>query len=134
MGAKNNDSHSQKQAIVKFYTMEYRKCDNFNSKNDSRPYMGASAFLKSIDFRTFTVNVKAMIRFCLAILYGTSRPPELSVHFWRVMIFPERQSFRSVPLIAAVSVSVRIICRIYVRISQNGRKKKDLKPQHQKKK
>ena len=33
--------------------------------------------------------------------YGMGRPPELSVHFWRAMIFPERRSFRSVPLIAA---------------------------------
>ena len=60
LGAKNNDSHSEKQAIVKFYTMEYRKCGNFNSKNDSRPCMGASAFLKSVDFRAFTVNEKTI--------------------------------------------------------------------------
>ena len=37
LGAKNNDSHLKKQAIVIFYTMEYRKCGNFNSKNDTRP-------------------------------------------------------------------------------------------------
>ncbi len=28
LGAKNNDSFAKKQAIVKFYTMEYRKCGN----------------------------------------------------------------------------------------------------------
>ena len=60
LGAKNNDSHSQKQAIVIFYTMEYRKCGNFNSKNDSRPCMGASAILKSVYFRAFAVNVKTI--------------------------------------------------------------------------
>ena len=60
MGAKNNDSPSQKQAIVKFYTMGYRKCGNFNSKNDSRPCMGASAILKSVYFRAFAVNVKTI--------------------------------------------------------------------------
>ena len=60
LGAKNNDSHSEKQAIVKFYTLEYRKCGNFNSKNDSRPCMGASAFLKSVDFTAFVVNVKTI--------------------------------------------------------------------------
>ncbi len=60
LGAKNNDSHSEKQAIVKFYTLEYRKCGNFNLKNDSRPCMGASAFLKSVDFRAFAVNVKTI--------------------------------------------------------------------------
>ncbi len=60
MGAKNNDRPSQKQAIVKFYTMEYQKCGNFNSKNDSRPCMGASAILKSVDFRAFEINVKTI--------------------------------------------------------------------------
>ena len=30
LGAKNNDSHSKKQAIVIFYTIEYRKCGNSN--------------------------------------------------------------------------------------------------------
>ena len=30
LGAKNNDSPSEKWVIVKFYTMEYRKCGNFN--------------------------------------------------------------------------------------------------------
>lgn len=60
MGAKNNDSTSEKQAIVKIYTMEYRKCGNFNSKNDSRPCMGASAFLKSVDFTAFEINVKTI--------------------------------------------------------------------------
>ena len=60
LGAKNNDSPSQKQAIVKFYIMEYRKCGNFNSKNDNRQCMGASAFLKSDDFRAFEVNVKTI--------------------------------------------------------------------------
>ena len=60
MGAKNNDKPSQKQAIVKFYTMEYQKCGNFNSKNDSRPCMGASAILKSVDFRAFEINVKTI--------------------------------------------------------------------------
>ena len=30
LGAKNNDSHQKKWVIVKFYTMEYRKCDNSN--------------------------------------------------------------------------------------------------------
>lgn len=29
-------------------------------KNDSRPCMGASAFLKSVDFRAFAVNVKTI--------------------------------------------------------------------------
>ena len=62
LGAKNNDSPSEKQAIVKFYTIEYRKHGNFNSKNDSRPYMGASAILKSVDFRAFAVNVKTIAR------------------------------------------------------------------------
>ena len=60
LGAKNNDSHSEKQAIVKFYTMEYRKCGNSNSKKDSRSCMGASAFWKSVDFRAFAVNVKTI--------------------------------------------------------------------------
>lgn len=60
LGAKNNDSLSEKLAIVKFYTMEYRKCGNSNSKNDSRPCMGASAILKSVDFRAFAVNVKTI--------------------------------------------------------------------------
>jgi len=60
LGAKNNDSLSEKQAIVKFYTLEYRKCGNFNSKNDSCPCMGASAPLKSVDFRAFTVNAKTI--------------------------------------------------------------------------
>lgn len=60
MGAKNNDSTSEKQAIVKFYTMEYRKCGNSNSKNDSRLWVGASTFLKSVYFRAFAVNVKTI--------------------------------------------------------------------------
>ncbi len=60
MGAKNNDSHSEKQATVIFYTLGYRKCGNFNSKNDSRLWVGASAFLKSVDFRAFAVNVKTI--------------------------------------------------------------------------
>ena len=30
LGAKNNDSYLKKQAIVKFYTMEYRKCGKSN--------------------------------------------------------------------------------------------------------
>lgn len=60
LGAKNNDSSSEKLVIVKFYTMEYRKCGNFNSKNDSRSCMGASAFLKSVDFTAFAVNVKTI--------------------------------------------------------------------------
>ena len=60
LGAKNNDSLSEKQAIVKFYTLEYGKCDNFNSKNDSRPCMDASAFLKSVDFTAFAENVKTV--------------------------------------------------------------------------
>ena len=30
MGAKNNDSHLKKWVIVKFYTLKYRKCGNFN--------------------------------------------------------------------------------------------------------
>ena len=61
LGAKNNDSLAKKQAIVKFYTMEYRKCGKFNSKNDSRPCMGASAILKSVYFRAFAVNVKTIV-------------------------------------------------------------------------
>ena len=40
--------------------MEYRKCGKFNSKNDSRPCMGASAILKSVDFRAFEINVKTI--------------------------------------------------------------------------
>ena len=60
MGAKNNDSNLKKWVIVKFYTMEYGKCGNFNSKNDSRPCMGAYAILKSVDFRAFAVNVKTI--------------------------------------------------------------------------
>ncbi len=50
VGAKNNDSHLEKWAIVKFHTMKYRKCGNSNSKNDSRISLGASVFLKSVDF------------------------------------------------------------------------------------
>ena len=60
MGAKNNDSTSEKWIIVKFYIMEYRKCGNFNSKNDSRLCMGASAISQSVDFRAFAVNVKTV--------------------------------------------------------------------------
>ena len=30
LGAKNNDSHSEKQAIVIFYPLNYRKCGNSN--------------------------------------------------------------------------------------------------------
>lgn len=60
LGAKNNDSTSEKWVIVKFYTMGYRKCGNFNSKNDSRPCMGAFAILKSVYFRAFAVNVKTI--------------------------------------------------------------------------
>ena len=60
LGAKNNDSHSEKQAIVIFYTMEYRKCDNFNSKNDSRPCMGAFAIPQSVDFWAFEISVKTI--------------------------------------------------------------------------
>lgn len=60
MGAKNNDSLPEKQAIVKFYTTEYRKCGNFNSKYDSRLWVGASAVPKSVDFRAFAVNVKTI--------------------------------------------------------------------------
>lgn len=60
LGAKNNDSTSEKQAIVIFYTEEYRKCGKSNSKNDSRPCIGASSFLKSIDFWAFEVNVKTI--------------------------------------------------------------------------
>ena len=40
--------------------MEYPKCGNFNSKNDSRLYLGASAILKSVDFTAFAVNVKTI--------------------------------------------------------------------------
>lgn len=60
LGAKNNDSLSEKLAIVKFYTMEYQKHGIFNSKNDSRICRGASAILKSVDFRAFAVNVKTI--------------------------------------------------------------------------
>ena len=60
MGAKNNDSLTKKWLIVKFYTQEYRKCDNSNSKNDSRLWVGAYDFLKSVDFRAFAVNVKTI--------------------------------------------------------------------------
>lgn len=51
MGAKNNDSHSEKWVIVIFCIIEYRRCGNSNSKNDSRPCTGASAILKSVDFK-----------------------------------------------------------------------------------
>ena len=60
LGAKNNDSHLKKQAIVIFYTPKYRKCNNSNSKNDSRPSTGASAIPQSVDFRAFAVNVKTI--------------------------------------------------------------------------
>ena len=30
MGAKNNDSHAKKQAIVKFYPLKYQKCGKPN--------------------------------------------------------------------------------------------------------
>ncbi len=60
MGAKNNDSTSEKWVIVKFYTMEYQKCGKSNSKNDSRPCMGASAIPQSVDFRAFAVSVKTI--------------------------------------------------------------------------
>ena len=60
LGAKNNDNYLEKKAIVKFYTMEYRKCSNSNSKNDSRPCMGSSVFLKSVYFKAFPVNVKTI--------------------------------------------------------------------------
>ena len=60
LGAKNNDSHLKKQAIVIFYTPNYRKCGNSNSKNDSRPWTGAFAIPKSVDFRAFAVNVKTI--------------------------------------------------------------------------
>ena len=32
----------------------------YNQKNDSRPCMGASAFLKSVDFTAFEINVKTI--------------------------------------------------------------------------
>ena len=57
LGAKNNDSLSEKRVIVKFYTPKYRKCGKFNSKNDSRPCMGAFAFLKSVDFKGICGNI-----------------------------------------------------------------------------
>jgi len=40
--------------------MEYRKCDNFNSKNDSCLWVGASAILRSVDFTAFGINVKTI--------------------------------------------------------------------------
>lgn len=70
LGAKNNDSPSEKQAIVKFYTPKYRKCGNSNSKNDSRPCMGASAFLKSVDFTAFEINVKTIAPMQKLYQYG----------------------------------------------------------------
>ncbi len=60
LGARNNDSFTKKWLIVKFYIMKYRKCGNSNSKNDSRLCVGASAILKSVDFRAFAVNVKTI--------------------------------------------------------------------------
>jgi len=45
MGAKNNDSLSEKWVIVKFYTPKYRKWCDFNTKNDNRLRVGAYAFL-----------------------------------------------------------------------------------------
>lgn len=53
LGAKNNNSSFEKWVVIKFYILEYRKCDNSNSKNDSRLCIGAYAFLKSVDFRAF---------------------------------------------------------------------------------
>lgn len=32
LGAKNNDSHLKKQAIVIFYILKYRKCSKSDSK------------------------------------------------------------------------------------------------------
>lgn len=60
LGAKNNDSTSEKWVIVKFYTSKYQKCGDSNPKNDSRPCLGASAILKSVDFTAFVVNVKTI--------------------------------------------------------------------------
>ncbi len=60
LGAENNDSASEKWVIVKFYTSKYQKCGDSNPKNDGRICMGASAFLKSVDFRAFAVNVKTI--------------------------------------------------------------------------
>lgn len=98
LGAKNNDSHSEKQAIVKFYTMEYRKCGNFNSKNDSRPCMGASVFLKSVDFTAFAVNVKTIAP--IQKLYQSGHAiwwydmPQALYSFFDEYDFPARRSFR----------------------------------------
>ena len=60
MGAKNNDSPSEKWVIVKFYPLKYQKRGISNSKNDSRPCMGASAILRSVDFTAFGINVKTI--------------------------------------------------------------------------
>jgi hypothetical protein len=56
LGAKNNDSLAKKQAIVKFYTMEYRKCGKFNSKNDSRPCMGGKGQTTRLSLNLFLVH------------------------------------------------------------------------------
>lgn len=55
---KNNDSISEKWVIIKLNTMEYRKCGNPNQENGSCLCMGATAILKSVDFRVFAINVK----------------------------------------------------------------------------
>ena len=60
MDVKNNDGLFGKKVIVIFYAMEYRKCGISNSKNDGRLRVGASAFLKSVDFRAFEINVKTI--------------------------------------------------------------------------
>ena len=58
LGAKNNDSTSEKWVIVKFYTPKNQKCGKSNQENDSHPCMGEYAFLESVYFRAFGINVK----------------------------------------------------------------------------
>lgn len=65
--------------------------------------------------------------------YGMVRPLVLSVHFWRAMIFPERQLFRFVLPTAAGLVPVRIICTFYVLTLLCGWTERDLKRVHQRK-
>ena len=53
VGAKNNDSHSEKQDIVIFYALEISKAWYF-------PCTGASAISESVNFRAFEINVNTI--------------------------------------------------------------------------
>ena len=91
LGAKNNDSHLKKQAIVIFYTPKYRKCNNSNSKNDSRPSTGASAIPQSVDFRAFAVNVKTIAP--TQKLYQSGHAIWWRIAAWSVNTFIEANDF-----------------------------------------